>query len=77
MFADRIEAKWIDAFVQAFTLCKVNAGDAVAVLSESQSRDLNVQLALLALARLDALPFQIVVPAPRRRCTATPPRSRR
>lgn len=65
MFADRIEAKWIDAFVQAFTLCKVNAGDAVAVLSESQSRDLNVQLALLALARLDALPFQIVVPTPR------------
>lgn len=27
MFADRIEAKWIDAFVQAFTLCKIGAGD--------------------------------------------------
>ncbi|HMM77528.1 MAG TPA: peptidase M29 [Gammaproteobacteria bacterium] len=65
MFADCIEAKWIDAFVQAFALCKVNAGDAVAVLSESQSRELNVQLALLALARLGALPFQVIVPTPR------------
>ncbi len=65
MLADRIEAKWVDVFAQAFTLCKVEPGSIVAVLSESQSRELNVQLALLALARLGALPFQIVVPTPR------------
>lgn len=67
MLADRIEAKWIDAFVEVLTLCKVNAGDVVAVLSETQSRELNVQLALLALARLDAVPFQVIVPTPRQR----------
>ncbi len=65
MLADRIEAKWIDVFAQAFTLCKVEPGSVVAVLSESQSRELNVQLALLALARLGALSFQIIVPTPR------------
>ena len=65
MLNDRIEAKWIDAFASVFTLCKVNAGDAVAVLCESQSREVNVQLALLALARLGAVPCQVTVPTPR------------
>jgi 2,5-dihydroxypyridine 5,6-dioxygenase len=67
MISDRIEAKWIDAFAQVFGLCRLQPGDVVAVLSESQSRDLNVQLALLALARLGAVPFQVIVPTPRQR----------
>src|SRR2546423_13248745 len=47
MLADRIEGKWIDLFAEVFSLCKVGRGDVCAVLSESQSRALNVQLAEL------------------------------
>ena len=65
MIADRIEGKWIDLFADVFTRCKVASGDVCAVLSESQSRALNVQLAELALARLGARPFHVVVPTPR------------
>jgi 2,5-dihydroxypyridine 5,6-dioxygenase len=65
MLADRIEGKWIDLFAEVFARCKVSAGDACAILSESQSRALNVQLAELALARLGARPFHVVVPTPR------------
>ncbi len=64
MLADRIEAKWIDAFQRVFELCRVTPGEAVAILSETQSRALNVQLAELALLRLGARPFHLVVPSP-------------
>jgi len=65
MIADRIEAKWIDLFAEVFAKCKVGPGDVCAVLSESQSRALNVQLAELALARMGARPFHVMVPTPR------------
>jgi 2,5-dihydroxypyridine 5,6-dioxygenase len=65
MFADRIEGKWIDAFCEVFERCAVKAGDTAAVLSETQSRALNVQLAELALLRLEARPFHVIVPTPR------------
>jgi 2,5-dihydroxypyridine 5,6-dioxygenase len=65
MFADRIEGKWIDAFCEVFERCAVKRGDTAAILSETQSRQLNVQLAELALLRLGARPFQIVVTTPR------------
>ena len=61
---DRIEPQWIDAFYSVFELCKVQPGDSVAILSESQSRALNVELAALALARLGACYFHVVVPTP-------------
>ncbi len=64
MFADRIEAKWIDAFERVFALCKVARDEPVAMLSETQSRDLNLHLAELALLRLGARPFHLVVPTP-------------
>ena len=64
MLADRIEGKWIDAFAQTFELCQVKPGEAVAILSETQSRPVNVQLAELALLRLKARPFHVVVPTP-------------
>ena len=67
MFADRIEGKWIDAFCEVFERCAVKRGDTAAILSETQSRPLNVQLAELALLRLGARPFHIVVPTPRNR----------
>jgi 2,5-dihydroxypyridine 5,6-dioxygenase len=65
MFSDRIEGKWIDAFCEVFEKCAVKRGDTAAILSETQSRALNVQLAELALLRLGARPFHIVVPTPR------------
>lgn len=64
MFADRIEAKWIDTFVTAFEYCKVEKGEEIAILSETQSRQLNVHLAELALLRLGARPFHVIVPTP-------------
>jgi 2,5-dihydroxypyridine 5,6-dioxygenase len=64
VLADRIEAKWIDLFAEVFGHCKVAPGDACAILSESQSRALNVQLAELALARLGARAFHVTVPTP-------------
>jgi 2,5-dihydroxypyridine 5,6-dioxygenase len=65
MLADRIEGKWIDAFCEVFERCAVKRGDTAAILSETQSRQLNVQLAELALLRLGARPFHIVLPTPR------------
>src|SRR5437879_4585093 len=65
MLADRIEAKWIDAFCETFEQCAVKPGDVAAILSETQSRALNVHLAELALLRLGARAFHIVVPTPR------------
>src|SRR4026208_852197 len=65
MITDRIEGKWIDLFADVFARCKVASGDICAVLSESQSRALSVQLAELAPARLGARPFHVVVPTPR------------
>jgi 2,5-dihydroxypyridine 5,6-dioxygenase len=65
MLSDRIEGKWIDAFCEVFECCAVKRGDTAAILSETQSRVLNVQLAELALLRLGARPFHLIVPTPR------------
>ncbi len=67
MFADRIEGKWINTFVTAFEFCKVVRSEEVAILSETQSRALNVHLAELALLRLGARPFHVVMPTPPQR----------
>ena len=62
---ERIEAKWIDSFCEVFRLCGVQPGDACAVLSETQSRQSLVTLSELALARLGARWFHLVLPTPR------------
>ena len=64
MLIERIEPKWIDAFAETFSLCGVQPGDECAVLSESQSRRVNVDLSELALARLGARVFHVAVPTP-------------
>ena len=64
MLSERIEAKWIAAFVRVFELCKVTPGETCAILSETQSRGINVHLAELALLRLGARPFHIQVVSP-------------
>jgi 2,5-dihydroxypyridine 5,6-dioxygenase len=65
MLPDRLEGKWIDLFAEVFALCKAGRDEPCAILSESQSRPLNVQLAELALHRLGARYFHVVVPTPR------------
>jgi 2,5-dihydroxypyridine 5,6-dioxygenase len=66
-----VSGAWIDVFVEAFALCGVVSGDACAVLSEARTRSELPQLAELALLRLGARPFHIVMPA--RRLTAPVP----
>jgi 2,5-dihydroxypyridine 5,6-dioxygenase len=65
MLRERIEGKWIDCFAEVLGRCGVKAGDAAAILSETQSRAVNVELAELALHRLGARAFHVVVPSPR------------
>ncbi len=59
-----MEAHWIDNFVEAFALCGVQPGDACAVLSEAQTRLELPALSMMALQRLGARPFQLVLPTP-------------
>ena len=65
MLNDRIEAKWIDAFETTFRACKVDASQTAIILSETQSRDLNVHLAELALSRIGVPFYHLKVPTPR------------
>ena len=67
MLVERVEGKWIEAFAQTFRLCGVGAGETAAVLWESQSRQVNVELADLALQRLGARVFHVGVPTPPQR----------
>jgi 2,5-dihydroxypyridine 5,6-dioxygenase len=64
MFVDRVEERWISAFLRTFELCAIEADMPVAILGETQSRALNVQLAELALARLGAKPFHLTATTP-------------
>jgi 2,5-dihydroxypyridine 5,6-dioxygenase len=59
----KLQATWLEMFEQVFVLCGVKPGDACAVLSESATRPELPQLAELALARLGARPFHLVLPA--------------
>ena len=58
----RIEGKWIAMFEQVFGLCGVQPGDACAVLSETQTRPELPHLSELALWRIGARPFHLVLP---------------
>lgn len=64
MLVERIEGKWIDSFVHVLELSKVKRGDIVGILSETTSRAVNVHLAELALHRIGAKAFHVVVPTP-------------
>lgn len=65
MLIERIEGKWIADFVEVFGLCKVRPGEVAAILSESQSRPVLVELAELALTQMGARVFHVRVPSPR------------
>jgi len=65
VFSDRIEGKWITQFAGVFAQSGVQPGDEVVILSETQSRTLNVHLAELALAQIGARPAHVVVVTPK------------
>ncbi len=64
VLADRIEARWIAAFEEVFRRCQATPGLPVALLAESQSRALNLDLAELALLQLGCRPYRLVLPTP-------------
>jgi 2,5-dihydroxypyridine 5,6-dioxygenase len=64
VLVERIESKWISAFAEVFGLCGVEPGDVCAVLSETQSRPVNVQLSELALQSLGAKVFHVTLTTP-------------
>jgi 2,5-dihydroxypyridine 5,6-dioxygenase len=59
-----IEQRWLAAFAEVLGRCGVKSGDACAVLAETQSRPVLVQLASLALQQLGARSFVVTVPSP-------------
>lgn len=64
MLVERVEARWVAAFVAVLRRCAIGPGDVVAILSESQSRAVLVELAELAAGQLSARVFRIVMPTP-------------
>lgn len=65
MLIERVEGKWVADFVEVFGLCQVKPGEVVAILSESQSRPVLVELAELALTQMGATIFHVRLPSPR------------
>ncbi|VVE70358.1 peptidase M29 [Pandoraea anapnoica] len=65
MLIERIEHKWIDVFAETLRRCDIRPGDVVAIVAETQSRPVNVELAQLAAEALGARPFRLVVPSAR------------
>lgn len=64
MLVERIEGKWIEAFRDVFRLCAVIPGEVVAILSETQSRRVLVELSELALHQLGARAFHVQLVSP-------------
>lgn len=59
----KVQEKWLRAFETIFRKCKVQPGEVVRILAETESRAINLTLAELALARLGAVPVIITVPS--------------
>ncbi|MEO0680789.1 MAG: peptidase M29 [Pseudomonadota bacterium] len=64
MLVDRIEARWLSAFQNVLELCALSASEQCVILSETQSRPLNVHLAELAAQSFGATVSHVVVPTP-------------
>ena len=65
MMREAIEAKWIDCFRKSFEMSGVSTDETIAILSESQSRQVLVDLSELALLAIGARPLHIRVPSPK------------
>jgi 2,5-dihydroxypyridine 5,6-dioxygenase len=63
MLQETIEPAWLDAFEAVLGRCGLQPGDTVAVLGESQSRPVLLELARLAAARRGAEVFSLTLPS--------------
>ena len=63
MLQEIVEPAWAEAFETVLRRCALQPGDTVAVLCESQSRPVLVQLARLAAARIGARAFTLTLPS--------------
>ena len=63
MLQEIVEPAWADAFETVLRRCALRPGDTVAVLCESQSRQVLVQLAQMAAARIGAHVFTLTLPS--------------
>ena len=65
MLRENLESKWIDCFEKSFLLSGVRSGNTVAIISETQSRQVLIDLSQHALQRIGAKPIQFHVPSPK------------
>ena len=65
MLKENLESKWIDCFEKSFLLSGVNKDNTVAIISETQSRKVLIDLSMHALLRIGAKPIQFNVPTPK------------
>ena len=63
MLQELIEPAWLDAFESVLRRCALKPEDTVAILAESQSRPVLVELARLAAVRIGAQVFTLVLPS--------------
>jgi 2,5-dihydroxypyridine 5,6-dioxygenase len=63
MLQERAEPAWIAAFEEVLRRCALQTGDTVAILGETQSRPVLMELARLAAARLGVQVFTITLPS--------------
>ncbi|AOZ00513.1 peptidase M29 [Cupriavidus sp. USMAHM13] len=64
MLVEQIEHRWLAAFRRTLELCGLTGTEVVGIVTESQSRRVNVELAELAVQSLGATPVRIQVPTP-------------
>ncbi len=63
MLQERLEPVWVDAFEAVLRRCALQPGDTVAILGETQSRPVLMDLARLAAARVGARSFTLTLPS--------------
>ena len=63
MLQETIEPTWVDAFEAVLRRCALQPGDTVAILGETQSRPVLLDLARLAAARVGARSFTLTLPS--------------
>ena len=54
MLRENLESKWIDCFEKSFLLSGVSKNNTVAIISETQSRQVLIDLSMHALSRIGA-----------------------
>ena len=60
----KLEAAWLDAFLQTFERCAITPAETVVVLTEQQSRAELITLSELALSQLRCQHFRLTLPTP-------------